>query len=127
MNDEMNTGADCSAGVLYLGGSYFLPTSHIIIMVIYMNDFSDKQKHTVLMENRESVEMTGIIDVDSFNEEEINARSDWGSLMIKGEGLSVESLDVANGNLKVAGNITALIYTELSTAKSFFSKLFSND
>lgn len=123
----MNTGAFISTGVLHLVGSYFLPTCHIIIMVICMNDFSDKQKHTVLMENRESVEMTGIIDVDSFNEEEINARSDWGSLMIKGEGLSVESLDVANGNLKVVGNITALIYTELSTAKSFFSKLFSND
>lgn len=92
-----------------------------------MNDFSDKQKHTVLIENRECIEMTGVIDVDSFNEEEINARSEWGNLMVKGNNLSVESLDVTNGELRITGNITALIYTDISSARSFFGKLFSND
>lgn len=92
-----------------------------------MADFSDKQKHTVLIENRETIEMTGIIDVDSFNEEEVRARSDYGNIMIKGEHLSVDTLDVTDGSLAVSGIITALVYSDISVAKSVFGRLFSGD
>ena len=41
--------------------------------------------HLLTLENREHLTLTGISDVDSFNEEEIIAISPCGELTIKGE------------------------------------------
>ena len=46
--------------------------------------------HLLTLENREHLTLTGISDVDSFNEEEINAISPCGELTIKGELLHIE-------------------------------------
>lgn len=82
-------------------------------------------KHNLLLENRQSLEMTGIKNVDAFNEEEIVATCDYGQLLIKGEKLHVEVLDLTTGNLKIIGKITALVYSEKSEVKGFFKKVFS--
>lgn len=82
-------------------------------------------KHTLLLENREVLEMTGILDVDSFNEEEIYAVCDYGELLIKGEKLHIEVLDLNSGNMKIVGKITALVYSEKTQVKGFFKKVFS--
>ena len=82
-------------------------------------------KHTLLLENREILEMTGIMDVESFNEEEIYALCDYGDLLIKGEGLHIEVLDLNTGDMKISGKITALVYSEKSQVKGFFKKVFS--
>ncbi len=82
-------------------------------------------KHTLLLENREVLEMTGIIDVESFNEEEIYAICDYGELLIKGENLHIEVLDLNSGDMKISGKITALVYSEKSQVKGFFKKVFA--
>lgn len=90
-----------------------------------MQDSFDKKRHTLLAENRETLELTGINDVDSFNEEEINASCDWGDILIKGSELIVEVLDLENGILKIRGKITALVYNEKTQQKGFFGRVFS--
>ncbi len=82
-------------------------------------------KHNLLLENRQSLEMTGIKNVDAFNEEEIVAVCDYGQLLIKGEKLHVEVLDLTTGDLKIVGKITALVYSERTEVKGFFKKVFS--
>lgn len=89
-----------------------------------MSDF-DKKKHTLSMENRESLSLTGVNDVESFNEEEIQALTDYGSILIKGSGLSVEVLDLQSGDLSVTGTITAFVYSNATVQKGFFKKVFS--
>ncbi len=90
-----------------------------------MQESFEKKKHSLMIQNRESVEITGINDVASFNEEEVNAACDLGNVLIKGSHLLVEALDLDNGILKVSGRITAVVYSEKTNAKSFFGKLFS--
>ena len=90
-----------------------------------MQESFEKKKHSLMIQNRESVEITGINDVASFNEEEVNASCDLGNVLIKGSHLLVEALDLDNGILKVNGRITAVVYSEKTNAKSFFGKLFS--
>lgn len=90
-----------------------------------MSETFDKKKHTLLLENRELLELSGINDVTAFNEEEIVAVCDWGDLMIKGSALHVEVLDLETGGLKITGRVTALVYNEKSQAKGFFKRAFS--
>lgn len=90
-----------------------------------MQENFENKNHSLTVENRESVAMTGINDVSSFNEEEINASCDLGNVLIKGSHLLVEALDLDNGILKVNGRITAIVYSEKTSAKKFFGKMFS--
>lgn len=90
----------------------------------YMSDF-DKKKHTLSMENRESITLTGVSDVESFNEDEVMAVTDYGNILIKGSSLSVEVLDLQTGNLSITGTISALVYSTATVQKGFFKKVFS--
>ena len=54
--------------------------------------------HALTLENREHLSLSGISDVDSFNEEEIVAICSCGELTIKGELLHIEELNLENGS-----------------------------
>ena len=90
-----------------------------------MQENFENKNHSLTIQNREQVEITGINDVSSFNEEEVNASCELGNVLIKGSRLLVETLDLDNGVLKINGRITAVVYSEKTNAKSFFGKLFS--
>lgn len=90
-----------------------------------MNEFENKKEHSFTVKNREYATLDGVTDVDAFNEEEIQAKTDYGALTIKGEGLHIEKLDLTSGCLKVNGKITALVYVNDGVKKSTFRRLFS--
>lgn len=90
-----------------------------------MNEFENKKDHSFTVKNRECAALDGVTDVDAFNEEEIQAKTDYGALTIKGEKLHIEELDLSCGKLKVNGKITALIYVNDGSKKSTFRRLFS--
>ena len=75
--------------------------------------------HLLTLENREHLTLTGISDVDSFNEEEINAISPCGELTIKGELLHIEELNLEAGTVSVSSvNHGVLCRKKQYTAKS---------
>ncbi len=85
-----------------------------------------KRTHSLKLENRNGLKLTGVTDVDSFNDESVVAYTDYGSLSISGEGLNVKELNLANGTLEVEGEIAALVYSSrISKEKGFFKRLFS--
>lgn len=90
-----------------------------------MNEYENKKDHSFTVKNRESAALDGVTDVDAFNEEEIQAKTDYGALTIKGEKLHIEELDLSCGKLIVNGKITALIYINDGSKKSTFRRLFS--
>ncbi len=90
-----------------------------------MDNTFDKANHALTLTNRESLEMDGIKDVASFNEEEITAQSDYGKIIIKGGGLHIDTLDLDSGTLTVHGKITASIYNDAVQGKGFFRRLMS--
>lgn len=90
-----------------------------------MSDEFSRVKHTVFIENRENASLSGIKNVDAFNEEEIVALSDYGEIIIKGANLHVEALDLETGVLKINGNIGAVVYSDRSVPKGIFKKVFS--
>ena len=85
-------------------------------------------KHTVKMERRENINVTGVLDVISFDEESIVVDTEQGILILKGSNLHVNKLSLEHGELEVDGEITSLTYEEShSYGKNkpmFLSKLF---
>ncbi len=86
----------------------------------------EKQKNAnfISLENREKLNVTGVFDVDSFDEHSIAAYTDYGQLNIQGEQLNIKHLSVESGDLVVEGIITGLIYTDNRPRESFVKRLF---
>ncbi len=85
-------------------------------------------RHTIVMEQRESVSITGVMDVISFDEETIIAETELGVLVIKGSNLHVNKLNLDNGELDIEGEMNALNYEDRGSISknknSFLGKLF---
>ena len=81
--------------------------------------------HNLVLEDRRMLTVSGVSDVDSFDEETVIVFTDLGELTVRGSNLHINRLSVEVGELTVEGNICALIYSE-DTPKSggFFSKVF---
>ena len=66
--------------------------------------------HHVVLEEREQLVISGVEEVESFDESAIYLTTAQGGLEIQGEGLHIEKLSLDGGDLKVEGRVNALIY-----------------
>ena len=73
--------------------------------------------HNAILENRQKLMLSGITDVDSFNENEIYLFTQLGEMLIKGENLHINEMSVDSGELSVEGDINAIIYGDKSRKK----------
>ncbi|MDD4564683.1 MAG: sporulation protein YabP [Eubacteriales bacterium] len=81
--------------------------------------------HVVNIDNREKLSITGVTDIESFNEENILLILENGGLIIKGENLHVQKLDLDEGMVLISGAISAAVYTEKKDKqeKGFLKKI----
>ncbi|MCI6559967.1 MAG: sporulation protein YabP [Ruminococcus sp.] len=75
-----------------------------------MQDKTIKQNHSMILENRKSLSISGITDVDSFDEKAICLYTQLGELTIQGKELHIDSMSVETGDMTVTGDIWAIIY-----------------
>ena len=77
------------------------------------------------MENRKKLNISGVKDVSSFDEETILLDTSLGKMTIKGEGLRIESYNTATGDLSAVGKVYAVVYmSDARTSGGFLSRLF---
>lgn len=80
--------------------------------------------HHVIMEGRESLSVSGVEDVESFDESQIVMITSKGRLVVQGTELHIEKLSLDGGDLKVEGMVDALTYEDDGGARgSFWSRL----
>ncbi|GHU53855.1 hypothetical protein AGMMS49975_13080 [Clostridia bacterium] len=87
----------------------------------------DKAKHTITIERKENVALTGVLDVLSFDEESVVADTQLGVVVVRGVSLHVNKLNLETGDLAVDGNIGSVQYEDNDYGKnksSVFSKIF---
>lgn len=86
----------------------------------------EKTSQNILLENREKLEMSGVKDVNSFNDQQIIATTSLGFLIIKGSNLHVKKFNVSTKELNVTGKIDELKYKDSNNEenKSFLKRLF---
>lgn len=82
-------------------------------------------KHLITIEKREKVCMSGVLDVLSFDEENIVAQTDSGIIILRGYNLHINNLNLDKGDLNIDGTILSLTYDDLPNSKeSFLNRLF---
>ena len=80
--------------------------------------------HSLQMENREKLRLTGVSDVSGFDENLIVLSTDMGELSIRGEALHSDKIDLDAGLLELRGRICELCYEETAAASSLWKRLF---
>ena len=93
-----------------------------------MND-NISRNHGISINDRETIYITGVLKIDSFDEEEFLLETSMGYLAIKGEGLEIIKLDTKDGIVSIKGHFISMSYIEKLGKKNkvkdnFFEKLF---
>ena len=79
----------------------------------------------VVIEDRNHISISGVDQVDSFNDNTIILSTIKGGLSIKGEGLNVSKLNLDDGNVKITGLINSVTYISKEGApKNLMGKIF---
>ena len=92
-----------------------------------MDEKKTVMAHRVLMNNRQTGNFSGVLDVLSFDVSEILLETEQGMLLIKGTDLHVNRLSLEKGEVDIAGRIDALSYSDVSHAhkgESWLSRKF---
>lgn len=80
--------------------------------------------HRVMLEERRHLTVSGVEDVERFDETVIVLSTAQGSMTIAGRDLHIEKLSLDGGDLKVEGEIESLTYEEERGPRGgFFSRL----
>lgn len=91
-----------------------------------MQDKNIKQNQNLILENRRNLSISGITDVDSFDEKAICLYTQLGELTIQGKELHIDSMSVETGDMTITGDIWSVVYgdKERKSPVSFLGRLF---
>lgn len=93
-----------------------------------MEDKLGGRPHKIIMQNRSVGNITGILDVVSFDENQVVLDTDMGLLTIKGKDLHVSRLTLEKGEVDVEGTMESLVYSSNASfhksGESLFTRLF---
>ena len=73
--------------------------------------------HHIILEEREQLSVSGVEEVESFDENSIVMGTSKGVLVVRGEQMHIEQLSLDGGALKVEGYVDSITYEEERTAR----------
>lgn len=90
-------------------------------------------KSVLELTNRELLKMSGVQNVEVFEEEKIALHTEQGNVEIQGSQLTITQLDLESGILQIQGSIDGIIYPQERRRRqnknhpkqSFFNKMLS--
>lgn len=87
-----------------------------------------RNTHKIVISNRKSGVLNGVIDVLSFDVGEILLETELGMLMIKGNDLHVNRLTLEKGEIDIEGKIDSFTYSDMKESQrkneSLLGRLF---
>lgn len=83
-------------------------------------DLGGNNKSSLSLENRKKLSLTGVSEVISFDDRQIDLNTNLGGLNITGENLKVNKLDVQNGEVVITGSIASIVYCKKMKKKYKF-------
>jgi sporulation protein YabP len=75
------------------------------------------KRQEIKMLNRKVLEISGVLNVESFDSEEFLLETDSGFLTIKGSNLHMKNFNLEQGMVAIEGLIDALIYLDSGNSK----------
>lgn len=93
--------------------------------LVMSEDRVNFKNQNIVIEDRNRINISGVDQVDSFNETTIVLSTVKGGLSIKGEELNISKLNLDEGSVKISGMINSLTYiSKEGTPKNFMGKIF---
>lgn len=90
-----------------------------------MNDYQEHPAHRLELDSREHLSVSGVEDVERFDENEIVMSTTAGILVVGGENLHIGKLSLDGGELQVDGRIDSVSYEEQTQPQgSLLHRLF---
>lgn len=84
----------------------------------------EKIPHSLSLQEREKLTMTGVWEVLRFDEESVVLRTSLGALLVRGTGLKLKCLSLDGGRVEVEGSICGLQYAQPREKNTVWSRLF---
>ncbi len=81
----------------------------------------------LILENREKLTISGVLDVLSFDDQVVILETELGLLTVKGENLRINKLSIDTQDVIVEGEVSSLNYSQKDLDKNsggFFGKIF---
>ena len=91
-----------------------------------INSTSAGVLQNLILENREKLNVSGVNDVLSFDDQVVIIETELGLLTVKGENLKINKLNIDTSEVIVEGKIDNLAYSEHQTKSEggIFGKIF---
>ncbi|MGG1313962.1 MULTISPECIES: sporulation protein YabP [Cohnella] len=93
-----------------------------------MDQGKGAKRQEVRMLNRKLMDITGVLNVESFDNEEFLLETECGYLTIRGQNLHMKNLSLEQGLVTIEGLIHSFVYLDGASAgsksKGLFGKLF---
>ncbi len=81
--------------------------------------------HLISLSDRRALTVSGVTDVDSFDETTVVIYTEQGELTVRGSALHINRLNIETGDLTMEGHVDSLTYSEVKVRSGgFFGKLF---
>lgn len=87
---------------------------------------SKPKVQNLTLENREKLNISGVIDVESFNDESVIVDTELGLLIVRGADLHINKLNLDSSELCVEGDIVSCEYSdkEGKSKGGFLARMF---
>lgn len=82
------------------------------------------QTHSVYIQNRNEGTITGVEEVNEFDNNQISLNTCMGGIVIKGHELHVKRLNLEKGEVDIVGTVDSLSYTTKKSNESLFKRMF---
>ncbi|MGN1344735.1 MAG: sporulation protein YabP [Traorella sp.] len=87
--------------------------------------FETNPYHNFICKERKYLELSGVKNIERFDENEFLMETSLGRMLVKGSELILNKLDSEHGDVIIKGNIDSIEYTSLQKShESIFSRLF---
>ncbi len=94
----------------------------------FLEERQMQKLHKLVVNNRKTSMVTGVLDVLSFDLNEVLLETEQGMLMVKGKDLHVNRLSLEKGEVDLTGHIDSVAYSDIhkteKKGENFFEKLF---
>ena len=88
------------------------------------NGTQGDRAHGLTLIDRKKLSMTGVEDVDCFNEQVVVLRTPLGTLTVTGAGLNISQLTLEDGRVELEGEVDALEYSGGKKRGGLLGRLF---
>lgn len=89
------------------------------------NRRSGQPAHSITLDSRRRLSISGVDEVESFDDTAISLLTQEGYLMVRGSELHIEKLNLDGGELLVEGTVDSMTYEDQTTRQGgLFGRLF---